>query len=124
MTCPSVLRNGEVEPCHAACGFERAPFVSARLSPHPYFHPRPYKSFTKWSAFPTGRSQDASSFDSRAQLIYRKFCQLDTLHFISAGFVPMNERCEHAGMSERQIFDRTKAVFESFKLAFDEEAPI
>jgi len=38
--------------------------------------------------------------------------------FISSGFVPMNEMCEKAGMSERQIFDRTKAVFEYFKPAF------
>jgi len=48
---------------------------------------------------------------------------LEILHFISGGFVPMNELCERAGMSERQIFDRTKAVFEYFNLPFDEEAP-
>lgn len=44
---------------------------------------------------------------------------LDVVQFISGGFVPMNEMCERAGMSERQIFDRTKAVFEYFNLPFD-----
>jgi hypothetical protein len=44
---------------------------------------------------------------------------LEVVRFISGGFVPMNEMCERAGMSERQIFDRTKAVFEYFNLPFD-----
>lgn len=44
---------------------------------------------------------------------------LEVVRFISGGFGPMNEMCEHAGMSERQIFERTKAVFEYFKLPFD-----
>ena len=44
---------------------------------------------------------------------------LEVVQFISGGFVPMNEICERAGMSERQIFDRTKAVFEYFDLPFD-----
>jgi hypothetical protein len=48
---------------------------------------------------------------------------LELLQFISGGFVPMNEMCERAGMSERQIFDRTKAVFEYFSLPCDEQAP-
>jgi len=48
---------------------------------------------------------------------------LEILHFISGGFVPMNEMCERAGMSERQIFDRTKAVFEYFNLPFDADPP-
>ena len=46
---------------------------------------------------------------------------LEVVRFISGGFVPMNEMCERAGMSERQIFDRTKAVFEYFDLPFDAE---
>ena len=46
---------------------------------------------------------------------------LEVARFISEGFGPMNEMCEKAGMSERQIFDRTKAVFEYFNLAFDAE---
>jgi len=44
---------------------------------------------------------------------------LEVVRFISGGFVPMNEMCERAAMSERQIFDRTKAVFEYFNLPFD-----
>jgi hypothetical protein len=48
---------------------------------------------------------------------------LEILQFISGGFVPMNKMCERAGMSERQIFDRTKAVFGYFNLPFDEQAP-
>jgi hypothetical protein len=44
---------------------------------------------------------------------------LEVVRFISGGFVPMNEMCERAGMCERQIFDRTKAVFEYFNLPFD-----
>ena len=44
---------------------------------------------------------------------------LEVVQFISGGFVPMNEMCERAGMSERQIFERTKAVFEYFNLPFD-----
>lgn len=30
-----------------------------------------------------------------------------------------NEMCERAGMSERQIYERTKAVFGYFNLPFD-----
>ena len=48
---------------------------------------------------------------------------LDVVQFISGGFVPMNEMCERAGLSERQIFDRTKAVFEYFNLPFDAGPP-
>jgi hypothetical protein len=48
---------------------------------------------------------------------------LDVVQFISGGFVPMNEMCERAGMSERQIFERTKAVFEYFNLPFDVGPP-
>ncbi len=44
---------------------------------------------------------------------------LDVVRFISSGFVPMNEMGERAGISERQIFDRTKAVFVCFNLPFD-----
>jgi hypothetical protein len=47
----------------------------------------------------------------------------EVVRFISGGFVPMNEMCERAGMSERQIFERTKVVFEYFNLPFDVEGP-
>jgi hypothetical protein len=53
---------------------------------------------------------------SQVQVSYEP---LEVVRFISGGFVPMNEMCERAGMSERQIFDRTKAVFEYFHLPFD-----
>ena len=46
---------------------------------------------------------------------------LEVVQFISGGFVPMNEMCERAGMSERQIFGRTTGVFEYFNLPFDME---
>lgn len=49
---------------------------------------------------------------------------LEVVQFISGGFVPINEMCERAGMSERQIFERTKAVFGYFNLPFDVEARI
>lgn len=45
------------------------------------------------------------------------------VQLISGDFVPMNEMFECAGMSERQIFDRTKAVFEYFNLPFDVDLP-
>ena len=48
---------------------------------------------------------------------------LEVVQFISGGFVPMNEMCERAGMSERQIFERTKAVFGYFNLPFDVGPP-
>jgi hypothetical protein len=48
---------------------------------------------------------------------------LEVVKFISGGFGPMNEMCERAGMSERQIFGRTKAVFEYFNLPFDAGPP-
>ena len=48
---------------------------------------------------------------------------LEVVRFISGGFVPMNEMFERAGMSERQIYNRTKAVFEYFNLPFDAGPP-
>jgi hypothetical protein len=49
---------------------------------------------------------------------------LEVVQFVSGGFVPMDERCERVGMSESQIFDRTKAVFEYFNLPFDAGPPL
>ena len=48
---------------------------------------------------------------------------LDLLNFLNRDFVPMNLMCERAGMYERYIYDRTKAVFEYFNLPFDAEPP-
>ena len=48
---------------------------------------------------------------------------LDLIRFIKRDFMPMNLMCERAEISERGIFDRTKAVFEYFNLPFDAEPP-
>lgn len=45
------------------------------------------------------------------------------LHPGGSGFEPMNQMCEKAEMSERQIFFRTKAEFGYFNLPFDAEPP-
>ena len=63
-------------------------------------------------------SLDALKVQGRPQ-VQVQINPLEVVQFISGGFVPMNEMCERAGMSERQIFDRTKAVFEYFNLPFD-----
>jgi hypothetical protein len=51
------------------------------------------------------------------------YSPLELLHFIGKDFNPMNAMCDRAGMSERQIYDRTKAVFGYFALPFDAEPP-
>jgi hypothetical protein len=43
------------------------------------------------------------------------------LRFVAADLGPMNLMCERAGLSERAIYDRTKAVMEHFGFPF--EAP-
>ncbi len=48
---------------------------------------------------------------------------LELLRFIAADFGPMNLMCERAGLSERAIYDRTKAVMEYFGLPFDAPPP-
>lgn len=48
---------------------------------------------------------------------------LDLIKFIKRDFMPMNLMCERAEISERGIYDRTKAVFEYFNLPFDAEPP-
>lgn len=48
---------------------------------------------------------------------------LELLHFISDGFVPMNEMFERAGASEMAIYKRTKAVMEYYHMPFDEPPP-
>jgi len=48
---------------------------------------------------------------------------LELLHFIGKDFVPMNAMCDRAEMSERLIYDRTKAVVGYFALPFDAELP-
>ena len=48
---------------------------------------------------------------------------LELVRFVGRDFAPMNLICERAEMSERGIYDRTKAVFEYFRLPFDAEPP-
>lgn len=59
-----------------------------------------------------GRSNVAVNYD-----------RIELLRFVSEDFGPMNEMCERAGMSERQIFDRSRAVFEYFGMPFNAEPP-
>jgi len=48
---------------------------------------------------------------------------MELVRWLAAGFAPMNVMCERAGLSEREIFERTKALFEYFDLPFDAPAP-
>lgn len=48
---------------------------------------------------------------------------LDILRFLQRDFMPMNLICDRAQMSERENYDRTKALFEYFNLPFDVEPP-
>jgi len=50
--------------------------------------------------------------------------RLELVQFISKDFPPMNAICERAGMFERLIYDRSKAVFEYFGLPFDATPPV
>lgn len=52
-----------------------------------------------------------------------EYDRLELLQFLSQDFGPMNVMCEQAGMFERLIYDRSKAVFEYFDLPFDAEPP-
>ena len=48
---------------------------------------------------------------------------LDLLHFIERNFIPLNTMMERAGMSEMDIYHRTRDVFLYFKLPFDAPPP-
>jgi hypothetical protein len=48
---------------------------------------------------------------------------VELLRFLSRDFTPMNIICDRGQMSERGIYDRSKAVFEHFGLPFDAEPP-
>lgn len=48
---------------------------------------------------------------------------LDLLKVIQHDFTPMNLMCERAKMSEREIVDRTKAVFEYYRIPFEVADP-
>jgi hypothetical protein len=51
------------------------------------------------------------------------FDPLEVLRLIGRDFGPMNVMCDRADMSERLIYDRSKAVFRYFNLPFDAEPP-
>ncbi len=53
-----------------------------------------------------------------------KYDPLELLRFVSQDFGPMNVMCEQAEMSERMIYDRSKAVFEYFGMPFNAEPPL
>jgi hypothetical protein len=67
-------------------------------------------------------SIEAIKVDGRPNVAVN-YDRLDLLHFISGDFGPMNAMCDQASMTERLIYDRTKAVFEYFDLPFDVEPP-
>jgi hypothetical protein len=47
----------------------------------------------------------------------------DLLNFIRSNFGPLNLVMERAGMSERDIYNRTRDVFHHYKLPYDVEPP-
>ena len=65
---------------------------------------------------------DVMQVDGQVQV--RVACDsVKLLRFVADDFTPMNSMCERAGMSEREIYDRTKAVFEYFGFPFDAPPP-
>lgn len=52
-----------------------------------------------------------------------KYDRLELLRFVGKDFEPMNDMCGRAGMTERSIYDRSKAVFTYFGMPFDAEPP-
>lgn len=59
-----------------------------------------------------------SALPARGQLV-----RLRTRHWLVDDFEPMNRMCERAGLSERAVYDRTKAVMEFFGFPFEEPPP-
>jgi len=47
----------------------------------------------------------------------------ELLDLVSNDFEPMNVMCDRAGLAERLIYDRSKAVFEYFDMPFHAEPP-
>ena len=48
-----------------------------------------------------------------------EYSHQELLNFLRRGFGPMNDLCERAGMSERQIYERTKEIFGYFNFPFE-----
>lgn len=53
-----------------------------------------------------------------------EFDRIELLEFLRADFGPMNAICERGGMFEQLIYERTKAIFEYFKLPFDADPTV
>ena len=49
---------------------------------------------------------------------------MDLIQFVQKNFVPLNQMMERAGMSETDIYNRTRDVFLHYKLPFDSEPPV
>jgi hypothetical protein len=49
--------------------------------------------------------------------------RIELAQWIGSAFGPMNTLCEQAGIGERGIYDRSKAVFEYFDIPFDAPLP-
>lgn len=52
-----------------------------------------------------------------------EYDRLELARFMALDFPHMNWMCERAGMSEREIFERTREVFHYFTLPFEAEKP-
>jgi hypothetical protein len=52
-----------------------------------------------------------------------EYGQMDLLNLIIMNFGPLNAMMERAGMSEMDIYNRTRDIFHYFKLPYDAEPP-
>lgn len=52
-----------------------------------------------------------------------EFSPRDLVRFVADDFIPMNEMCERANMTDREVYDRSKAVFEYFGFAYNAAPP-
>jgi hypothetical protein len=52
-----------------------------------------------------------------------EYDQMDLLNFIIKNFGPLNAMMERAGMTEMDIYDRTRDIFHYFNLPYDAEPP-
>ncbi len=62
---------------------------------------------------------------SRLRKIFGKveYDPMDLIRFIQKNFIPLNTMMERAGMSEMDIYDRTRDVFLYYGLPFDAPPP-
>ena len=60
---------------------------------------------------------------AHTRLVNSNTLKLDLVRFIEKNFGPLNAMMERAGMSEMDIYHRTRDVFHHYKLPFDAEPP-